>query len=560
MARKIFFAFLICILSAAFFTTVALADKTYQADRFDVQLDLQPGGGMLVTETAVFRFQGGPFTYVFRNLSQGGTDGIQVLDASMDGIAFRPGKDAGQVEIVAGDPIKVTWHFSPVSDSTHMFVIHYHVNGVIRAGAADTLYWYAIPEEHDYSIALTNVLINYPVGVRPLAVPGLDRSFDTAPTDQGVRLTSRDISENEAVIVTVKFPSGSIVKSTPLWQAKQERDSAAVRHVLPVGLVAGLATLVLGLLAFILYIRAHHHDLNLPARYPLAAPPTDVPPAVVGKLAGYEAYSSMGALFSLAQRGVLEIREKKGFLGSKNFVLEYREGIATLEPHERGLLEAILKPGESQVNMSEIATRLARKKKSFIEPLEKDLVQRGWLDLERKHRKNINAIAGFLVMMVAMAVFTTSAAVASVKVDNTAWLTGMIAVSGISASFFLLSIVLLVYAETYSVLTPSGEEQKMRWKGFAEYLKQVSKGKEPAMSPDYFERYLAYAAVFGLGAGWAKYFQKLGGVPLPVWFHAMAGSDGSFGSMVAVMSASDSAGASAGASGGASGGGSSGAG
>ena len=51
--------------------------------------------------------------------------------------------------------------------------------------------------------------------------------------------------------------------------------------------------------------------------------------------------------------------------------------------------------------------------------------------------------------------------------------------------------------------------------------------------------------MFGLGAGWAKYFNELGGVPLPVWFQVMAGSNGDFGAMVAVMSASDSAGASA---------------
>jgi hypothetical protein len=77
-----------------------------------------------------------------------------------------------------------------------------------------------------------------------------------------------------------------------------------------------------------------------------------------------------------------------------------------------------------------------------------------------------------------------------------------------------------------------------------------------------FEIYLPVAAVFGFGAKWAKYFQKLGGVPLPVWFHAMAGSNGDFSGMVAVMSASDSAGAGADAGGaaGASGGGSSGAG
>jgi uncharacterized membrane protein len=133
-------------------------------------------------------------------------------------------------------------------------------------------------------------------------------------------------------------------------------------------------------------------------------------------------------------------------------------------------------------------------------------------------------------------------------------------VIGFSTGLFILSIPLLVYASMFSALTPTGEEQSARWKGFAEYLRQVSKGKEPAIRPDYFEKYLAYAAVFGLGTNWAKYFQQLGGVPLPIWFHVMAGSNADFGAMVAVMSASDSSGASAAAGGGASGGGSSGAG
>jgi uncharacterized membrane protein len=134
-------------------------------------------------------------------------------------------------------------------------------------------------------------------------------------------------------------------------------------------------------------------------------------------------------------------------------------------------------------------------------------------------------------------------------------------VAGVSAGLFVLSIPWLVYAATFSTLTPTGEEQALRWKGFGEYLKRVGKGKEPAVRPDYFEKYLAYAAIFGLGKEWAKYFQTLGDVPLPVWFHTMAGSDGDFGAIVAVMAASDTSGASSGGGGGgASGGGSSGAG
>ena len=170
------------------------------------------------------------------------------------------------------------------------------------------------------------------------------------------------------------------------------------------------------------------------------------------------------------------------------------------------------------------------------------------------------ALIAVLLIGALLIVVLLSATSLDVSLDVAAF-SGALAGAGIG--LFLLTLALLIYVGTFSILTPAGEEQVARWKGFAEYLKQVSKGREPAIRPDYFERYLAYASVFGLGAGWAKYFEKLGGVPLPVWFHAQTDSHASFGAIVAVMSASDSTGSSgdggAGA-GGASGGGSSGAG
>jgi hypothetical protein len=134
--------------------------------------------------------------------------------------------------------------------------------------------------------------------------------------------------------------------------------------------------------------------------------------------------------------------------------------------------------------------------------------------------------------------------------------------AGLGGGAFVLSIPLLIYAATYSPHTQEGEAQKVLWNSFRPYLDQVSHGREPAIRPDTFERYLAFAAVFGLGAAWAKSFQKLGGVPLPTWFQSPAGSDGDFIAMVAVMTASDTASQSGGGDGGggASGGGSSGAG
>jgi uncharacterized protein (TIGR04222 family) len=329
-----------------------------------------------------------------------------------------------------------------------------------------------------------------------------------------------------------------------------------------VGLVAGLATLALGGLALFTYIRGQGRDLNVSPIISTANPPSDVPPALVGTLTGQQ-HTFMGAIFDLAQRGVLEVRQDEGFLGMKTHVLLRKSHNTALKPHEQGLLDALFKSGESELPMSEIGTRLATKNDRFAAPLEQELVQRGWLDPERKQKRTGLAVGGVVLLILSLLVFILCAvAVGASLPTNPTWLPWIAAVAGITAGLFFLSIAFLIYAATFSTLTPAGEEQAARWKGFAEYLKQVSKDKEPAIRPDYFERYLPYAAVFGLGAGWAKYFQKLGGVPLPIWFHATAGGNGDFGAIVAVMAASDTTGASTGGSGGggASGGGSGGAG
>jgi len=562
MTRKLSLLFLILLVSL-FIVTPAFAAQSYYAERFDVLIELQENGSAIITETVEFRFEGDPFTFAFREISANETDGLTFLDASMDGVPMSVGTQAGQVEVEveAGDPLKVTWHFPPSSDASHVFVIRYRADGIIRTGNADTFIWRAIPEDHDYTIEHSTITLKYPADTTPLELPTLDSDFDSTREEDRIILTTNGLAEDENVILTARFAPGSLTQSAPQWQLRKDQADAATARALPVGSVAGLATLILGSLGLFTYARANGRELTISPVAPTPTPPSDAPPAVIGKLAG-QPHAFMGTIFDLAQRGVLEISEEKGFWGSNNHVLIRKEANVSLRPHEQGLLEAIFKTGETRVNMSEVAGRLASKNTLFDEPLEKELIQIGWLDPERKSKRTVLTASGIITMFAAIALFIASLVGINIVVDNLNLVTLMAALSGIGAGLFLLSIGFLIYAATFSILTPLGEEQMARWKGFAEYLKQVSKGKEPAIRPDYFERYLAYAAVFGLGKKWAEYFQTLGGVPLPIWFRATAGSNANFGAIVAVMSASDSASAGSGGGGGAgaSGGGSSGAG
>ena len=564
MTRKLSLLLLILLVSL-FIATPVFAAKSYYAERVDVLIELQDNGSAIITETVEFRFEGGPFTFAFREISANETDRLTFLDASMDGAPMSLGTQAGQVEVEAGDPLdplKVTWHFSPTSNTSHVFVIRYRADGIIRKGDADTFIWRAIPEDHDYSIAHSTITLKYPADATPLEQPTLDWDFDSTWEEDRVILTSSGLAEDEDLILTARFAPNSLTQTAPQWQIRREQGDAATARALPVGSIAGVVALILGSLGLFTYARANGRALTISPFVPNPTPPSDVPPAVIGKLSG-QPHGFMGTIFDLAQRGVLEVSEEKGFWGSNNHVLTRKETHVSLRPHEQSLLDAIFKTGETHVNMSEVAGRLAAKKALFDEPLEQELIQRGWLDPQRKSKRTMLTASGIITMFVAIALFIASLIGNNMVLEDLNLVTLIASLAGISAGMVLLSIGLLIYAATFSILTPLGEEQMARWKGFAEYLKQVSKGKEPAIRSDYFERYLAYAAVFGLGKKWAEYFQTLDGVPLPVWFHATAGSNANFGAIVAVMSTSDSAGASAGGGGGgagASGGGSSGAG
>ena len=215
MFRKLF---IFILLFGLLLPASAGAAKDYWAERFDVDLEIQPDGALVVTETIVFRFEGGPFTYVFRDLAFTEIDEIDRLQASMDGEVLPQGTAPGQVEIEAGDPLKVTWHFAPISDSTHTFTLVYRVQGAIRQlDDADALIWRAIPEEHDYEIASSTITLRYPPTATLLEEPKLlGRKATVETSDNQVVLTTRDIDEDEDVVVQALFAPGSVIASAPV--------------------------------------------------------------------------------------------------------------------------------------------------------------------------------------------------------------------------------------------------------------------------------------------------------------------------------------------------------
>ena len=550
------------------------AGKDYSADRFDVELTVQPDGSLLVSETIVFRFVGGPFTYAFRDLAYTKIDEIDRLQASMDGAVLPQGTGPGQVEIVAGRPLKVTWHFAPTSDSVHEFVLTYRVQGAIRQEAgSDTLIWRAIPEDHDYDVERSTITLSYPASSTLLGTPELSGAAANQEAGDGqVQWTAAGIHADESLVVTAHFAPGSLVDAPPQWQARQAERQQQTARAMPVGLVAGLLTLAVGLAALATFL-ARRRRSGLASRARLvrvSTPPDQSPPGLAVRLAG-AGTPALATLFDLAGRGLLRIQESgKGRLGGKKYSLDRLPSDAELRPHEEGLLRTLFEEkggGErDSLPLSQVARRLDSRAKWYREPLEQEMESAGWLDPRRKAaRKRLIAAATVAILLggAVMAAGFIVAGSAEARGAETALTLGAVA-AGVGVALFLLGLAALIAAGAFSPLSAQGEQAAASWKSFGAYLKDIVRGREFVAGEALFERYLPFAAGFGLGERWAKHFQKQGYAAIPDWFRALEADADDFGAVVAVMAATNasfsSADGGAAAAAGASGGGASGAG
>jgi hypothetical protein len=558
MWRKIVVIFLFVGL---FVGTAAAQEKSYSADRFDIDVVVQEDGSLLVTESVTFDFVGGPFSFVFRELPTDLTDGITGIEASVDGRSLSRGDQPGQVEISGSDPVRVEWHLEPTSDSRRTFTLSYQVLGVVRqTDAADILIYQPLPDEFEYSIDQSTVTIAYPAVAEMNGEPRLTAGDgQIQQSDNGLTVIAQTLSANETMVIEMPFAPGSLITTAPAWQQQQAEQRASA----PLWITAAVVLFVAGLVA-IWFMYRRYRPSPQPSAGTVYEPPSELPPGMAGAINANGAEPSwthaLATLFDLADRGVLKIDEiaEKKWYKSQEFVIKQVEEPAELRPHERGLLALLFETKDGrveQVKLSELSGRVSsRQWKKYADSLKAEIKAAGFISQRRKMARERLKGVGILLIFISI-----GWAVAAAFIGNP-WATAP------AASSFLLGLVGIIAGMALSPLTDEGAAVSAGWKRFADHLKQVSGGKAAVSGPQMFQRFLPYAAGFGLLESWAKWFQKRGWTELPPYFNALSrADDGGVAAFVAMTAATSSSGGSAagaaGAAGaGAAGGGASGAG
>ncbi|PID85468.1 MAG: hypothetical protein CSB13_07815 [Chloroflexi bacterium] len=502
-------------------------EKSYSAERFDVDVVVEEGGSVLVTETIVFDFVGGPFSFVFRELPLDQTDGISIVEASVDNVVYPVGENPGQVEISTGDPMLITWHLEPTSDATRTVVLTYRAAGVVRqADGADALYWQSLPGSYEYTIGSSETVVTYPTNTALISEP--ETLARTAVTTQDannqVTFTTQDLQPNDTLIFMMQFEEGTLITAPPNWQGEQAAD-ADQKEMANGKMVYWLGSAVLLFGAGFAGLFSYWRKFKMPTtktKMTTMTPPSKLPPGIVGALlhdgVNLNWSHALGTMFSLAEQGVLVIEELPGksWYRKHNFAIKQIDAVAGLRPHEAGFLDMLFtdKKGRStSIKLSDMNKKITSSAwKKYKELLQEELEQDGYLSKSRKKARKMLLTLGSLLFVLGVA-----------GIMITLLLSGFI---GLGPMFVAVAVSFMGFAGMFlgGTLTPlseAGVETAVAWQEFKNYIQDVSKGKQAVDNPTMFEKYLPFAASFGLLRQWAKHFEKEGWTETPAYFQVL---------------------------------------
>ncbi|MBP9501495.1 MAG: DUF2207 domain-containing protein [Candidatus Promineofilum sp.] len=543
MTRKLFFGLLCC---ALFFTMGAQLGKSYRAERFDVEVAVQPDGSLNIEETVAFRFSGGPFSFVFRELPTDHTDGITGITAGVDGVTWPQGTGPGEVEISGRDPIRVEWHLPPTADTTQTFTLAYTQLGVVERGTeADVLNWQALPDEYEYEIDSSRLTVNFPPSGQLIGEPEITAGSAVITTEPGRAVFDmQNLSSGDPLVVRLSFAPGAFTGAPPDWQAQQASQGSRAW----IWITAAVATLAAG---FIALIRAARNNLrSVPkAKSYAQKPPLDLPPALAAYLANQSVswQHALATLFDLAGRGHIEIEQtrEKSLLRSAEFTLTLLNHPEGLRPHEIALLDLLFtdKSGKPHdiTTMGEMSRLITSSRwKGYTRTLEDEAEQEGLTNplVKGKQKKAIGWGVALLILAPVLLI-------AGALFDSLFGLWPLLLMGAVA----LIGFLAVIFGTSYNKLSDKGFQYATAFEPFRRFLEDVSKDKTSLSDDAYYEAYLPYATGYGLAEKWVKRMATSEDPRVPAYFRAAEADEAiNMAAFIAVIIATTNSGGTAAAS------------
>lgn len=502
--------------------------------RYDVAIEIEPSGAILVTETIVQDFGAIPRHGIEREIPDRfryDESFDRVYPIELVSVATSPGTPdevlveelGGALRIRIGDPdVTVT--------GRHAYEIVYRVRGAMNGFPThDELYWNAIGTDWRQDVGRATVTVSAPI-VRVACFAGLAGSTagcDRAEVVDGVAIfAQRDLPASTALTVAVALPPGTVASTEPILEERWSLDRAFARTPVTVGGAAGGTALVLVAVAVLAWRRGRDRRYRgspidqvmggvegEEQAVPLLergegpvefAPPEGLRPGQIGTLLDERANTLdvTATIVDLAARGHLVIREveARGWFAKPDWTLTRRPGSGDeLLPYERRLLRHLFARGDA-VRLSELRTAFAEGLRDVQDALYEDAVRRGWFAERPDRVRGTWSLLGAAVLLLGLGLTVVLALFTHLGL--------------LGLPVVLAGVALAGASRWMPRRTARGTALARRVAGFRRVIETAEAHLARfAEQENVFTRYLPYAIVFGCTEKWAKAFASLGAEP-----------------------------------------------
>jgi uncharacterized membrane protein YgcG len=489
---------------AALFAMAAGAEE--RIDRFDVAIEVQTDGDILVTEVIAVTAEGdvirrGIFRDLPRYLESNGAQlaqGYDVISVKRDGREepYATETDGGAFRIRIGEEDIF------LEPGPHEYEIRYRVRNQVRYFESfDEVYWNATGNFWAFPILTARASITLPPGARVSATRGYTGSLgaqgaDYTHTGSGGRhvfATTRRLEAGEGLTVAIGFDKGLIDPPSGIdesWLWWQRNGSLAI-------LLASLG--VLAWFHLRSFDRVGRDPLKGPV-FPLYEPPKGFSPAAAHHVyyRGLRGHTALIAtLMNLAVRGRIRIdaSDSKVTVLDRMHAGEDPSGLAT---EDASLERSLFMYGDRKTLDREYDSTLTSAYTSF-----KDALSRKYG--EAYFRWN----AGYTIAGVALTAGGVVFAVSQASMWTTWHTLAILALAILNAAFLYLM----------PAPTPRGQKARTEIEGFRLYMEtaeklqlnavEVGSEKLPPMSKQRYETFLPYAVALGVEKPWTRHFERL---------------------------------------------------
>jgi uncharacterized membrane protein YgcG len=509
-----------------------------ETERFDVRIEIESSGDLLVTETIRQQFGDTPRHGIFRyipNRLRYDEEYDRVYPIELVSVETSPGtpddvetsEEQGNFVIRIGDPdVEIT--------GRHTYEITYRVEGAMNGFEShDELYWNAVGDRWEQQIREADVVVVGPAKIDRVACfrgPfGSTQRCGRAEIKNGrCVFADANLPPFNAMSVVVALPPGTVASTAPILDERWSLDKAFSRTGATVGGAIGLLALIAGGIGVLLWrrgrdVRYRGSQIDQVVGGPVDtgtqavplfergtpvvefAPPEELRPGQVGTLVDEEAHTLdvSATIVDLAVRKHLVIEEipKKWLLGKADW--RFRRLPAPerdhMLPYESRLLEGLFEDAD-EVELSALRKHFAERLQKVKDALYDDMVSRKWF-LRRPDRvRQAWTVFGILVLAAGIAITIVLAYFTKLG------LLGIPLVIG--------GILLLAGAKRMPARTAKGTAMTRRVNGFRVVIEKAEEHMAKwAEQENVFTRFLPYAVVFGVTDKWAKAFEALGELP-----------------------------------------------